>query len=1109
MLTCSSCSHENNAIAKFCEECGTLLEAAQVPEAAPVREERKVITALFCDLVGSTALGERLDAEDISRLLRDYQQICRARIESHGGVIEKFIGDAVVGVFGVPLSHEDDPERAVRAALRIIEDLEASDLDIQVRIGVNTGEALVRLDTDPRLGEGFATGDAMNTAARIEAAAPVMGVAVGALTLQASQGAIVYEELEAISAKGKAEPVPVWRALRPLSRIGTEERDRTLFLGRDLELSMLTQLSARSRTRPSTEFVTIIAEAGLGKSRLVRELARHVDSLPELVTWREGRCLPYGDGISFWALGEIIKAQAGILETDDQQEVSNKLDGAITEPDAQTKSWIKDRLAPLVGLETDTEAPQREEAFTAWRRFLEQMASSGPTVLVIEDLHWADAAFVAFLEHLSERTAGLPLLVIVAARPEVEERHPSWPPGRRSTVLSLSPLTDEDLEALITTSLPEADPELIDIVLERAGGSPLYAEQLAAMLRERALPIAGGALDEAMIPSSVQALIAARIDALPPEPKRVLMQASVIGKTFWAGALASLDEHEDLEATLGELVRREFCRRVHPSSMEGDAEFGFWHALVRDVAYAELTRAERAKMHAGVARWIAGRTSGAMGEDAEIVVHHLDSALEFAPSAPGLDTGGITELLTDALIAAGEAAMRTEMPRAIPYLERALGLIPVDDRRRTEVLRSLGLANSVTGTPGAAVKQFEELVALHQAEGDEEAEVGAAINLSDVLWAMGEGARGLALLAEIKDRLGTAPSLSRAKLLAEESGTMGVAHDNEAAARLAGESIVMAEVLGIDPPPKALLSRGISRVALGDLAGEEDVRLAAERYLQVGDAAGATEAIFSLGATMSDQGPLGGIPFHEEAIELAERFGMARLVWVGRAGRLQALVTLGRFDEVLEESGPILEWAAAHDDAFSRFVVLFSLAVVEGERGEGAVGPEELADLARRLGAKSALLWASRLAFASGDDDLARTFVLEGAPHAGLVDAFFVARVSVQADLPELAAELLSRALVHYPAEEAAVLGAKATLAEAKGEHAPAREDYARAAEIFGELGIAPDQAYALHGLGRCLLALGETQEGVARLQEARALWEEMKAVPRIAEIDELIARIS
>ena len=282
----------------------------------------------------------------------------------------------MVGVFGVPLAHEDDPERAVRAALRMTEDIGASDLGIEVRIGVNTGEALVRLDVDPRSGEGFATGDTMNTAARLEAAAPVMGVAVGAATHGASARAIVYEELAPISAKGQGRARP--RVAGAASHRSDRHRGaRPHAVRRSRPRALDAHSTLRALAVPSsTEFVTIIAEPGLGKSRLVRELARHVDQLPELVTWREGRCLPYGDGISFWALGEIVKAQAGILETDDQDTVSAKLDHALTDPDEQTRTWIKDRLAPLVGLETDTEPPQREEAFTAWRRFLEQIAAT-------------------------------------------------------------------------------------------------------------------------------------------------------------------------------------------------------------------------------------------------------------------------------------------------------------------------------------------------------------------------------------------------------------------------------------------------------------------------------------------------------------------------------------------------------------------------------------------------------------------------------------------------------------------------------------------------------------------------------------------------------------
>jgi tetratricopeptide (TPR) repeat protein len=672
-------------------------------------------------------------------------------------------------------------------------------------------------------------------------------------------------------------------------------------------------------------------------------------------------------------------------------------------------------------------------------------------------------------------------------------------------VLSLSPLTDEDLEALVTQSLPEADAELIAIVLERAGGSPLYAEQLAAMLRERALPIAGGALDEAMIPSSVQALIAARIDALPPEPKRALMEASVVGKTFWSGALASLGEHEDLEATLGELVRREFCRPVHPSAMEGDEEFGFWHALVRDVAYAELTRAERATMHAATARWIAGRTAGAMGEDAEIIVHHLDAALELAPSAPEFDTASLTELLTDALIAAGQAAMRTEMPRAIPYLERALDALPADDQKRLGIMRLLASSHHAAGALTTAATLLDEALIQHQAHGNLEAATDVAIDLELLLWTMGKGRVGLTTVAGLKEELGSAPSPSLAKILAQEANWHAHGGDYEGAVSRAEEAIRMAETLGVDPPSRALAIRGLGRVALGDLGGEAEVRLAVAGYLHRGEADRASGSLYNLGVVMSGRGAATSLPYTEEAIELAERFGVDTDAWASRAGRLEGLADLGRFDEVVEGAGPILAWAAEHQDADTRFKALWSLAVVQIEWGEPAVDPQELADLSRRLGFEDALVLVAQLVFDEGDAALARSLLYEAIAHVEPTFAFTAARACVKAGLPELVETLLSRGVVRFRAEEAARLAAQAILAEAKGDQAAACRDYATAAEMFGALEMAPAQAHALQGLGRCLLVLGKSEEGESRLREARALWEDMKATRRIAEIDELM----
>ena len=1105
MLICPSCSHENNDVAKFCEECGVKLEAT------PVREERKVITALFCDLVGSTALGERLDAEDISRLLREYQATCRARIESHGGVIEKFIGDAVVGVFGVPLAHEDDPERAVRAALRITHDIEASDLGIEVRIGVNTGEALVRLDVDPRSGEGFATGDTMNTAARLEAAAPVMGVAVGEATYRASIGTIVYDELPAISAKGKAEPVPAWQALRPTARVGTEERDRTPFVGRDLELSLLTQLFERARSRPATEFVTVVAEPGLGKSRLVRELARHVDQLAEFVTWREGRCLPYGDGISFWALGEIVKAQAGILETDDQAEVSSKLDRVITEPDPQIRTWIKDRLTPLVGLETTTEPPQRDEAFTAWRRFLEQIAATGPTVLVIEDLHWADDAFVAFLEHLAERTAGLPLLVVVTARPEVEERHPSWPPGRRSTVLSLSPLTDEDLETLITQSLPEADPELIAIVLERAGGSPLYAEQLAAMLRELALPMSGGALDETLIPSSVQALIAARIDSLPQDHKRVLMEAAVVGKTFWRGAVASLGDHLDLEATLGELVRREFCRPVQVSAMEGDAEFGFWHALVRDVAYAELTKTERARMHATTARWIADRTAGAMGEDAEIVVHHLDAALELAVSAPDLDIAGLTELLTQALLAAGKAALRADWAEADRLFKRAVDLLGEGSSEYDEAISLRGRSLQMAGRPADALPFLERAFQAARSIRDHDEAVRLALYLSVAHFQVGNPSASNQVMDELRVELDPTPSPAKAQHLGAMS-ELALGEGDELRARiLFDEGTAVCDQLGISLPPNLLVARGLLRVVKGDLEGEGDVREAVQLLLDAGDPFSAATVLYNLGVGLSEWSVSRGNAVREEAIRLSNERGVGDVnglliveLWNG--------IELGRWDEI-DGAKELVREAREAGDLGDESIGLLAIGYVELERTAELPFTERLLELVDSWNPSFWITSFGASLLSRCDDPEARRVGLRLLNRIADSEADNLGRsrleevrAAIVAGEMDLAHRLAPRPeRFSTPWSRAIADAAAGTLAEAEGRWGDAAILQARATEAMDQLGIRGAIIGPMIGLGRSLVQLGRAEEGVACLTEARTICEELGADMRIAEIEEVL----
>ena len=500
---CASCGTANDGAARFCNNCGTRLADAAPPAAtsaptssAPGRDiERKVITALFCDVVGSTELAERLDPEDVDRLMSSYHARARKVIEAHGGVVEKFIGDAVVGVFGAPATHEDDPARAVRAALRILRDLADSGLDLHVRIGVHTGEALVRVGDDRTPEEGFATGDCLNTAARLQNSAPVDGVAVGDPTYRLAAGDFEWVDLGPTTLKGKAQALQVWRPLEAAKPTARPDRDEaTPFLGRDAELHALQRAFNAARDTSSQQVVTIVAEPGLGKSRLVRELRRWVATAAPASTWRQGRCLPYGDGVAFWALGEIVKSHAGILETDDQLTLARKLDEVLVEPDLELRGWMRNRLAPLVGLRTDVEPPSQEEAFAAWRRFLAALAVGAPAVFVIEDLHWADEAMVAFLLDLAEQPAAVPILIVVTTRPAIAERHPDWlarAPG--PTVLPLVSLDDAAIAGLIGATLTGAEPELLRTVLERAAGSPLYAEQLAALIRERGARLLGRA----------------------------------------------------------------------------------------------------------------------------------------------------------------------------------------------------------------------------------------------------------------------------------------------------------------------------------------------------------------------------------------------------------------------------------------------------------------------------------------------------------------------------------------------------------------------------------------------------------------------------------------
>jgi class 3 adenylate cyclase len=374
--------------------------------AEEVRKERKVVTVLFADLVGFTSRAESLDPEDVEAILRPYHERLRAELERFGGTVEKFIGDAVMALFGAPLSHEDDAERAIRAALAI-RDWARDEEQLQVRLGLSSGEALVSLGARPDAGETMAAGDVVNTAARLQAAAPINGILVGEATFRATRDAIEYREAGQVDAKGKTEPVPVWEAVQARSAFGVDVQQPAAapLVGRARELESLRDALDRVRRERSPQLVTLVGVPGIGKSRLVRELFAAVEAEPELIVWRQGRSLPYGEGVTFWALAEMVKAEAGVLETDSPEQVESKLAAAVARlvPDDAERRWVESHLRPLAGLAAEAElaGDRRAEAFAAWRQLLEGLADRQPTVLVFEDLHWADEGLLEFVDHLS------------------------------------------------------------------------------------------------------------------------------------------------------------------------------------------------------------------------------------------------------------------------------------------------------------------------------------------------------------------------------------------------------------------------------------------------------------------------------------------------------------------------------------------------------------------------------------------------------------------------------------------------------------------------------------------------------------------------------------
>jgi class 3 adenylate cyclase/tetratricopeptide (TPR) repeat protein len=1140
---CPSCGVVNEPGDRFCGECGTALGDAPAPAAAtPVRpapavaaepvSERRLVSVLFADLVGFTSLSESRDPEEVRELLSRYFDTCRRLVGLYGGVVEKFIGDAVMAVWGTPVATEDDAERAVRTALDLVAAVQALGQEtgaegLQARAGVLTGEAAVNIAA---VGEGMVAGDLVNTASRVQSVADPGSVFVGEATRRATEGTVVYEPAGSFELKGKEGETALWRALRVVSgRAGSLKSEglEAPFVGRDRELRQIKDLFHVAAEEQRAQLVSVTGIAGIGKSRLAWEFYKYFDGIVQTIYWHRGRCLAYGEGVTYWALADMVRWRCGITEDEELDGALQKLHAALEEHllDPEERRFVEPRLAQLLGL-ADGASNERQDLFAAWRLFFERLADTYPTVLAFEDMQWADASLLDFVEYLLEWSRDKPLFVVTLARPELLEKRPTWGAGHRNfTSLYLEPLSEQAMKELLVGLVPGLPATLRDQILARAEGVPLYAVETVRMLLDRGLLVQEGSsyqlageLDTLEVPETLHALVAARLDGLAPDERRLLGDAAVLGKTFTPQALAALSglETDRLKQLLTGMVRREVLGLQSDPRSPEQGQYTFLQDLLRHVAYETLPKRERREKHLAAARHL----SAALGEDevAEVVASHLLDAYRLDPEAEdGEDLRGRAH---EALLRAGSrAASLGASTEARRYFEQAaeLGAAPLD--RAAALTRAGEMAFAAVDNDGA-YRLFEQAVALYESVGDTHAAARASSQIGLVDNRLGRHAQAIERLEQAYAVIADdEPDADFAFLLTRLGGTHFFAGNHDRASELIERSLDVAEALQLPEHlarawnVKAILvaqrrpqeARGLMQIALDLNLEHELYQNASVIYNNLSDLAFRRDRYAESLAHL------------EQGLTLARRNGDRGREWSAVSEMTYALAMLGRWDEALARMAEIpddgLDGSAQVSSLLNGVLelLLHRGRLEEARELAGRFAGLEHSDEVQMQGGYHAAMAALRLAegkleaaLAEGEKAVATRYgdgIASQGPKVGLVHALEAANAL---GLSGKVNELLEHVDELAPGLRPPLLEATADRfrAHLAGDDPGADRHFTAAASQLRALELPFHLAVVQLEYGEWLTARGRPDDAQPLLADARDTFERLQAQPWLDRVD-------